>query len=80
MPVDQAERVVEGARHRSPYLRKRMRAAKLMSKSVFVRELLRNRSKSLDTPNWLWSSVVELLADHERAYLEHCRRYARESN
>jgi len=40
MPVDQAERVVEGARHRSPYLRKRMRAAKLMSKSVFVRELL----------------------------------------
>jgi uncharacterized protein (DUF2252 family) len=128
MPVDQAERVVEGARHLSPYLGKRMRAAKLLNKSVFVRELLpqdlkieierlkrqealkvahylaamvgkahsrqmdavvrkqwqtdlkRNRSKSLDAPNWLWSSVVELLADHERAYLEHCRRYARESN
>jgi uncharacterized protein (DUF2252 family) len=124
MPIDQAERVVEGARHLSPYLGKRMRAVKLMNKSVFVRELLpqdlkleienitqeeaqrvahalatvvgkahsqqmdatlrkqwqselrRNRSKSLDAPNWLWRSVVELLAEHERAYLEHCRKYA----
>jgi uncharacterized protein (DUF2252 family) len=42
-------------------------------------ELRRNRSKSLDAPNWLWSSVVELLAEHERAYLEHCRRYALDS-
>ena len=39
-------------------------------------ELRRNRSKSLDAPNWLWRSVVELLAEHERAYLEHCRKYA----
>jgi uncharacterized protein (DUF2252 family) len=124
IPLDQAERVVEGARHLSPYLGKRMRAVELLEKSVFVRELLpqdlkieietltreeaqkvahalatvvgkahsrqmdaavrkqwqselrRNRSKSLDAPNWLWSSVVELLAEHERAYLEHCRRYA----
>ena len=127
MPVDPAERVVEGGRRLSPYLGKRMRAVKLMGKSVFVRELLpqdlkievenltqnealkvarylaamvgkahsrqmdaalrrqwrselhRNRSKSLDAPGWLWSSVVELLAGHERAYLEHCRRYALES-
>jgi uncharacterized protein (DUF2252 family) len=123
-PVDQAERVVEGARHLSPNLGKRMRAVKLMNKSVFVRELLpqdlkieienltqdeaqevahalatvvgkahsrqmdatlrkqwrselrRNRSKSLDAPNWLWRSVVDLLAEHEKAYLEHCRKYA----
>jgi uncharacterized protein (DUF2252 family) len=123
-PIDQAERVVEGCRRLSPYLGKRMRAVKLMSKSVFVRELLpqdlkieienltreeaqkvahylaavvgnahsrqmdaglrrqwrnelrRNRSKSLDAPNWLWRSVVELLPEHERAYLEHCRKYA----
>jgi uncharacterized protein (DUF2252 family) len=40
MPIDQAERVVEGARHLSPHLGKRMRAVKLMNKSVFVRELL----------------------------------------
>jgi uncharacterized protein (DUF2252 family) len=39
-------------------------------------ELGRNRSKSLDAPGWMWRSVVELIADHETAYLEHCRRYA----
>jgi uncharacterized protein (DUF2252 family) len=38
--------------------------------------LLRDRSKSLDAPGWLWTSVVELVASHESAYLEHCRRYA----
>jgi uncharacterized protein (DUF2252 family) len=40
-------------------------------------ELKRGRSKSLDAPNWLWTSVVELVASHEAAYLEHCRMYAR---
>jgi uncharacterized protein (DUF2252 family) len=40
------------------------------------RELARNHSKTLDTPSWLWSSVVELIATHERGYLEHCRRLA----
>jgi uncharacterized protein (DUF2252 family) len=39
-------------------------------------ELGRNRSKSLDAPSWLWSSIVDLVASHETAYLEHCRRYA----
>ena len=42
----------------------------------WVTELGRNRSKNLDAPGWLWSSVVELIANHETAYLEHCRRYA----
>jgi uncharacterized protein (DUF2252 family) len=42
----------------------------------WVVELGRNRSKNLDAPGWLWSSVVELIANHETAYLEHCRRYA----
>jgi uncharacterized protein (DUF2252 family) len=126
MPADQAERVVQGARHLSPFLGRRMRAVSLQGKSAFVRELLpqdrkieverltrdeaikvagylaavvgkahsrqmdadtrkqwqldlqRNRSKSLEAPTWLWTSVVELLAGHERAYLEHCRRYALE--
>ena len=41
-------------------------------------ELQGNRSKSLDAPTWLWTSVVDLLAEHERAYLEHCRKYALE--
>jgi uncharacterized protein (DUF2252 family) len=39
-------------------------------------ELGRNRSANLDAPNWLWSSIVQLVASHEAAYLEHCRRYA----
>ena len=39
-------------------------------------ELNRNRTKSLDAPSWMWRSVVELIASHEIAYLEHCRHYA----
>jgi uncharacterized protein (DUF2252 family) len=34
------------------------------------------RSGKLKAPSWLWSSVVELAAMHESAYLEHCRQYA----
>jgi uncharacterized protein (DUF2252 family) len=34
------------------------------------------RAGKLDAPSWLWSSVVELAAEHEIAYLEHCRQYA----
>jgi len=40
------------------------------------KELMRNRSKTLDAPSWLWSSVVELVTIHEAAYLDHCRQYA----
>jgi uncharacterized protein (DUF2252 family) len=39
-------------------------------------ELQRHRTANLDAPSWLWSSVVELIASHEAAYLDHCRRYA----
>ena len=41
-------------------------------------DLHRNRSKTLDAPSWLWNSVVALVAAHEGAYLEHCRRWALE--
>ena len=34
-----------------------------------------NRSKSLDAPSWLWTSIVNLVGIHEAAYLEHCRRF-----
>ena len=126
MPSEQAQRVVEGARHLSPHIGKRMLATKMIGKSVFVRELLpqdlnlkitqlsrdeamriaeylaavvgkahsrqmdaetrkgwqaqlnHDRSKQLDAPTWLWTSIVELLAIHESAYLEHCREYALE--
>jgi uncharacterized protein (DUF2252 family) len=39
-------------------------------------ELTRGHSTNLDAPYWLWASVVDLVADHEAAYLEHCRRFA----
>ncbi|MDB4991485.1 MAG: hypothetical protein JWN04_6663 [Myxococcaceae bacterium] len=126
MPKANGERVVTGARHLSPYLGERMVAARLLDRSVFVRELLpqdlkleldelaqdeaievarflaqvvgraharqlsaadrkawkaelgRQRPKSIEAPSWLWSSVVELVASHEAAYLNHCRKYALE--
>jgi uncharacterized protein (DUF2252 family) len=123
MPRDNAARVVEGARQLSPCLGERMRAARLLDRSVFIRELLpqdlkleidqlnmtqaaraarylasvvgraharqmvaaerkrwqkdlARRSKTLNAPSWLWSSVVALVASHEAAYLEHCRSCA----
>ena len=42
-------------------------------------ELARDHPSVLDAPSWLWSSVVELVANHEAAYLEHCRKYALQS-
>ena len=127
MPQDNADRVVEGARHLAPFLGDRMQAERFLNKSVVVRELLpqdlkielatlthdealktarflakivgcaharqmdqaghkswradllKNRSKSLDAPSWLWRSTVDLLVSHEGAYLEHCRKYALDS-
>ncbi len=38
--------------------------------------LAQRRSKNIDAPSWLWTSVVELMASHEAGYLEHCRRYS----
>ena len=46
------------------------------TRKAWRKECARNRSKRLDTPSWLWCSVVELLVRHEGAYLEHCRKYA----
>ena len=124
MPADNAERVVEGARHLSPALGERMIPVRLLDRPVCLRELLpqdlkleidqltrkeavraarylggvvgkahgrqmdtqtraefraslgKQRSRRLEAPSWLWSSVVELAATHEAAYLEHCRAYA----
>ncbi|WP_293905528.1 DUF2252 family protein [Phenylobacterium sp.] len=39
-------------------------------------DLNRARTGTLDAPSWLWSSVVDLVAVHEAAYLDHCRRFA----
>ena len=45
----------------------------------WLASLQRGRSTSLDAPSWLWNSVVDLVATHEAAYLQHCRRYALDS-
>ena len=45
-------------------------------RKAWARDLSKYHGKSLDAPSWLWSSVVDLLAVHEAAYLEHCRRFA----
>ncbi len=42
----------------------------------WLAELRRGQAGSLDAPSWLWNSVVDLVAAHEAAYLQHCRRYA----
>jgi uncharacterized protein (DUF2252 family) len=124
MPRDNAIRVVLGAKALSPNLGGRMMAARLLKKSVVVRELMpqdlkidvdrltrqeamslahylggvvgrahgrqmespqrrawlsdltKNYKASLQAPSWLWASVVELIALHEPAYLEHCRQFA----
>ena len=46
------------------------------SRKGWLEVMSARRLESIDAPSWLWTSIVELVADHERAYLEHCRRYA----
>jgi uncharacterized protein (DUF2252 family) len=45
-------------------------------RSAWSAELSKAKSRDLEAPGWLWSSVVDLLGIHERAYLEHCRAFA----
>ena len=39
-------------------------------------DLAKSQKAALKAPSWLWASVVELIALHEAAYLDHCRRFA----
>ncbi|PTT31199.1 MULTISPECIES: DUF2252 family protein [Pseudomonas] len=50
----------------------------MSTRAEWMRELQTCRSKTLDAPSWLWTSVVQLVGSHEKGYLEHCRRYALE--
>jgi uncharacterized protein (DUF2252 family) len=40
------------------------------------RTLQGHRSSDLDAPFWLWTSIVDLVGAHEKAYLDHCRQFA----
>ncbi|MGZ5270157.1 MAG: DUF2252 family protein, partial [Ramlibacter sp.] len=72
--ADEAERV---ARYLAQVVgRAHARQLDASQRKLWAAELKRNHSKSLEMPSWLWSSVVELVGQHERAYLDHCRRYA----
>lgn len=50
----------------------------MTTRLAWIKDLQANRSRTLNAPSWLWSSVVQLVGSHERGYLEHCRRYALE--
>ncbi|OAN62285.1 DUF2252 family protein [Sphingomonas sp. TDK1] len=47
------------------------------ARAAWIRILGDDRQPDLETPSWLWESVVSLAGRHEIGYLEHCRRYAR---
>ncbi len=52
------------------------RQMNLAGREEWLASLKKRRAKALDVPSWLWTSVVELVGQHESAYLEHCRKYA----
>lgn len=47
-----------------------------LTRKSWMADLQRNRSATLDAPSWRWRAVVELVANHEAGYLEHCRKFA----
>lgn len=49
------------------------------TRKSWLADLQLNRSKDLNAPSWLWTSVVQLVGSHEQGYLDHCRRYALET-
>jgi uncharacterized protein (DUF2252 family) len=78
LEVDQISReeAVKAARYLAVVVgRAHARQMQPAERAKWCDELGRNRSTNLDAPGWLWSSVVELVASHEAAYLEHCRKY-----
>ena len=77
--IDQLTRdeAVSAARYLAAVVGKaHARQMPLGTRRQWIAELHRNRSKTLDAPGWMWRSIVELIAEHETAYLEHCRQYA----
>ncbi len=43
---------------------------------AWAEELRLHHGGGLDAPSWLWTTVVDLVAHHERGYLDHCRDFA----
>jgi uncharacterized protein (DUF2252 family) len=79
LQIDQLSRheAVEAASYLAEVLGKaHARQMDSATRGEFLKSLNVRRPWQLDTPSWLWSSVVELASIHEAAYLEHCRAYA----
>jgi uncharacterized protein (DUF2252 family) len=45
-------------------------------RQAWKKTLSDRHSVNLDAPPWLWTSIVDLVGAHEKAYLDHCRRFA----
>jgi uncharacterized protein (DUF2252 family) len=79
LEIDQLSRdeAVNSARYLAEVVGKaHARQMDAATRREFAASFSRRKAARLDAPSWLWSSVVELAAAHEAAYLDHCRRYA----
>ena len=81
LKVELDELTADEGRSVSRYLgvvvgRAHSRQMKSEDRAAWGAELAGRRTKNIDAPAWLWQAVIRLVADHEHAYLEHCRRYA----
>ncbi|RYE92282.1 MAG: DUF2252 domain-containing protein [Myxococcales bacterium] len=47
---------------------------------AWLGDFRRGNARNLHAPAWLWAAVVDLVALHEGAYLEHCREHALDGN
>jgi uncharacterized protein (DUF2252 family) len=47
------------------------------TRRTWQNHLLKHRTKAIQAPAWLWTSIVDLIVIHERAYLEHCHEFSR---
>ncbi len=77
LEIDQLSRAeaVQAARYLAAVVgRAHARQMDPATSAAWRRELGRSGG-GLDAPPWLWSSVVQLVAAHEAAYLEHCRAH-----
>lgn len=74
--LSQAEAVATARMMASVVGRAHGRQMKQAERQAWIKELQTKNAHKLDAPRWLWSGVVDLVALHEAAYLEHCRRFA----
>ena len=44
--------------------------------AAWLESFRKGNARNLHAPAWLWAAVVDLVALHEGAYLEHCREHA----